>query len=159
MVEKKIETLLNTKFAEDENFQDCFVVEIILHEHNKLDVFVDSDSGMTFQKCQKLSRYLEKYLDEEQWIGEKYILEVSSPGISRPLVLKRQYQKNIGRKMEVSLIEGDKQTGTLTSVTEEQIVLEEKVRIKEGKKKKTVLQQTEIPYENIKKAIVKITFK
>ena len=157
VVEQKIESLLNEKFLE-EDFQDCFVVEIKLHENNKLDVFVDSDSGMTFQKCQKLSRYLEKYLDEEQWLGERYTLEVSSPGIGRPLTLKRQYVKNIGRKLEVTLSGSGKITGILKEVTGEKIVLENKERIKEGKKKKMVLQQHEIPYTDIKKTIVKITF-
>ena len=157
MVDQKIESLLDEKFLE-EDFQDCFVVEIKLHESNKLDVFVDSDSGMTFRKCQKLSRYLEKYLDEEQWLGERYTLEVSSPGIGRPLTLKRQYLKNIGRKLEVTLLEAGKVVGILTEVLDEKIMLEYKERIKEGKKNKTVLQRKEISFADIKKTIVKITF-
>ena len=157
LIEEKITDLLEEKFQEEE-FSDCFLIDIKLHEHNKLDVFVDADSGINFTKCRKLSRYLESYLDTEGWLGPKYVLEVSSPGITRPLKLKRQYLKNIGRKVEVTTLEGQAQKGTLTTVTDETITLEEKVRIKEGKKKKTIMQQTEIPFKNIKKTIVQITF-
>lgn len=157
MIEEKIADLLDDKFKE-EDFADCFLIEIKLHEHNKLDVFVDADSGMTFEKCKKLSRYLEGYLDTEGWLGPKYVLEVSSPGLSRPLKLKRQYHKNIGRKIEVTTADGTSKTGDLVAVTDESITLEEKVRVKEGKRKKTALVQTEIPFENIKKTIVQVTF-
>ena len=157
MIEEKIADLLEKKFVE-EDFADCFLIDIKLHEHKKLDVFVDADSGMTFRRCQRLSRYLESYIDEEGWLGPKYVLEVSSPGLSRPLKLKRQYYKNIGRKIKVKTIDGQSQTGIMTVVTEEAITLEEKVRIKEGKKKKTVIQQTEIPFEHIRKAVIQITF-
>lgn len=157
VIEKKIETLLVEKFKEEE-FADCFIVEIKLHAHNKLDVFVDSDSAMTFEKCRKLSRYLESFIDEEGWLGEKYTLEVSSPGITRPLKFPRQYTKNIGRKLQVKQLEGGEEEGTLIAVDEKVITLEKKVRIKEGKKKRTEIVQTEIPFENIKKAKVKISF-
>ena len=106
----------------------------------------------------QFAREAEKYLDEEQWLGERYTLEVSSPGIGRPLTMKRQYIKNIGRKLEVTLLENGKIIGMLKEVTDEKIVLENKERIKEGKKKKMVLQQHQIPYTDIKKTIVKITF-
>ncbi len=155
---KKIETLLAEKFQE-EDFTDCFFVEMALNpSNNKLEIFVDSDSGMTFRKCQQISRFLEKTIDEEAWFGPKYTLEVSSPGITRPLKFIRQYQKNIGRKVEVKLIEGGKKTGLLTKVEEEQIVLEEKVRVKEGKKKVNKVLEHEIPFETIKETKVKITF-
>jgi len=157
MLEKKIEKLLLEKFKEEE-FADCFIVEIILHEHNKLDVFVDCDSALDFRKCQRLSRYLEGFIDEEGWLGEKYTLEVSSPGLTRPLKFPRQYTKNIGRDFKVKQIEGKEEEGTLIAVSDEGIVLEKKVRIKEGKKKRTEIVQTPIAFDNIKKAKVKISF-
>ncbi len=157
MVEDKITALLKDKFREDA-FSDCFLVDLKLHAHNKLDVFIDSDFGITFEKCQQISRYLEQYLDEEQWLGEKYVLEVSSPGVSRPLTMWRQYPRNIGRKVEVKLKDGDKRSGTLTEVEEDLIVLEEKVRKKEGKRKKTEIVETEISFNSIEHTKVKITF-
>ena len=157
MVEDKITTLLEEKFREDA-FSDCFLVDLKLHAHNKLDVFLDSDFGISFEQCQKISRYLEEYLDEEQWLGEKYVLEVSSPGISRPLSMKRQYPRNVGRKVEVKLKDGDKRSGTLKEVEENHIVLEEKVRRKEGKRKKTEVVETEIDFNSIKETKVKVSF-
>lgn len=157
MVEDKIEALLEEKFRE-EAFTDCFLVDLKLHAHNKLDVFLDSDFGISFEQCQRISRYLEQYLDAEQWLGEKYVLEVSSPGVSRPLKMQRQYPRNIGRKVEVKLKDGEKRTGMLKEVDEGSITLEEKVRIKEGKRKKTEVIETEISFNSIEHTKVKITF-
>ena len=158
MIEDKITKLLDEKFKEEE-FQDCFLVEIKLHENNKLDVFIDADSGINFVKCRRISRYLESFIDEEGWLGEKYIIEVSSPGITRPLMFIRQYPRNIGRKMEIKTTEGKTEEGELIAVNDDIIVLQRKVRIKEGKKKRTETQQVEIPFSAIKKAKVKISFK
>ena len=98
-----LEKLIAQKLEEEE-FQDCYLVEVKGPNGGKLEVFIDSDSSMTFQKCQKMSRYLEAQIEEAKWLGEKYTLEVSSPGVGNPLKLKRQYAKNIGRKMEVKKV-------------------------------------------------------
>jgi len=100
---EQIIALLDKKF-EEEDFNDCFLVEAH-HNNSKLELFIDSDSNITFTKCRKISRYLESFIDENGWLGEKYTLDVSSPGITRPLKFKRQYVKNIGRKMEIKLKE------------------------------------------------------
>ncbi|MCB0550483.1 MAG: ribosome assembly cofactor RimP [Phaeodactylibacter sp.] len=157
MIESKIGSLLELKFQE-EGFTDCFLIEVKSHANNKLDVFIDSDTGVTFEKCQLISRYLEQYLDEEGWLGDSYVLEVSSPGVGRPLRLLRQYPRNIGRKVEVSLKGGMSKEGTLVAVGEEDITIEEKVRVQDGKRKKTQLLQSRIPFEDIKKTVVKISF-
>lgn len=154
-INEQIAALLEEKFEEEE-FGDCFIVEIN-QNNTKLEVFIDSDSNITFEKCRKVSRYLEQHLDENGWLGEKYILEVSSPGIGRPLV-KRQYAKNIGRKLEVKLKEGSKYKGILKTVRDNAIELEEKVRVKEGKKKVNKILVHELHFDTIDKAIVKITF-
>ena len=152
VIEHKITELLTEKFNEEE-FQDCFLVEVKAHQSKKVEVFVDSDSSLTLDKCRQISRFLEKHIDEHGWLGEKYTLEVSSPGITRPLQFPRQYIKNIGRKV------GEKKTGQLVAADVQSITIEEKLRIKEGKKKKTVIQQAVIPLKDIKKTIVKISFK
>ncbi|MEO1513680.1 MAG: ribosome maturation factor [Bacteroidota bacterium] len=156
-IESRIVGLLEEKFQEPP-FDDCFIIEVKLHDHRKLDVYIDTDEGINFGKCQKVSRYLEKHIDEGSWLGEKYVLEVSSPGVGRPLKFARQYPRNIGRKLEVSVKEGGKLSGKLVEVNDSEIVLENKVRIKEGKKKRTEVQQTRVSFENILKAIVKISF-
>ena len=157
MIEKKIPELLEEKFTE-EGFSDFFLVDLNVGINNKVEVFVDSDSAVTFEKCQKISRFLESHIDEAGWLGEKYILEVSSPWITRPLKFIRQYKKNIGRSVEVTTAEG-KQKGELVAVKEDSIVLENQERVKVGKKKVKQTVQTEIPFEKIEKTIVKISFK
>ncbi|WP_116108528.1 ribosome maturation factor RimP [Lewinella sp. IMCC34191] len=156
-MEEKITNLLETYFETEEEFRDCFVVDVH-HANKKLEVFVDSDSGMTFAKCQRISRYLESYLDEQKPLGEEYVLDVSSPGVDRPLKFYRQYLKNVGRTLEVTTTDGDTFTGELKQATPTEIVLEAKQRIKEGKRKKTVVEDISIANDAIKKSIVKISF-
>lgn len=160
MIEQKIEVLLAEKFKEEE-FADFFIVEIKMHLNNKLEVFIDSDTSLPLSKCQRLSRYLEFHIDENQWLGEKYIIEVSSPGISRPLTLYRQYKKNIGRKLAIRFVEDGvkKREGILVDANETACFLEEKIVRKEKKKKIRTTEITEIPYTDIKKAVIKPAFK
>ncbi|MEI6409415.1 MAG: ribosome maturation factor [Bacteroidota bacterium] len=155
---ERIDQLLAEKYATDEAFADCFTVEIELKPNHQLSIFADSDSGMTFEKCRVLSRYLEQYLDTNGWLGEKYVLEVSSPGIGRPLKFLRQYQKNIGRTLEITLTDKSIQSGILKSADETQIVLEQTLVEKIEKKKQERQVETPIPFEQINKAIVKIVF-
>lgn len=157
MIEEKIKDLLDKKL-EEPDFEDCFLIEIEMKGEKRLEIYLDSDEGISFDKCQKVSRYLEAHIDEENWLGEKYTLEVSSPGVKRPLKFQRQFPKHIGRKLEVKTKAGDKVEGQLTEVTESHIALFWKERIKEGKKKKNVEFKREIPFDDIDKAIVKISF-
>jgi ribosome maturation factor RimP len=157
-VEEKIIDLLDEKFAEP-GFSDCFWLDVRLLPNNKLEVIIDSDTGVTFSTCQQLSRYLESYIDEEGWLGEKYVLEVSSPGVDRPLQLLRQYPKHIGRKLEVKMKDGSRHEGKLVAIEGENIRLETKERRKEGKRKVTETVRTDLPFAGIEKALVKISFK
>ncbi len=157
MIAQKIETLLASKF-EEEAFNDCFLVDLSIGTNNKVVVFIDSDTSFTFARCQQISRYLESFIDEEGWLGEKYTLEVSSPGTSRPLKFLRQYKKNIGRIVTVTAHDGTETKGKLTSAEEESIVVEYEVKIKEGKKKRIEIIQAEIQLKDIKKTIVKVKF-
>lgn len=62
-----------------------------------LRVFVDKTGGVTVGDCERMSRSLEALLDVEDPISGSYVLEVSSPGLDRPLVSQRDFEKNIGR--------------------------------------------------------------
>ncbi len=157
MIEQKISKLLEEKFIEPE-FESFFLIDLELKGDNRLEVYLDGDKGITLGNCQKISRYLEKHLDENLWIGEKYALEVSSPGTKKPLKFLRQYHQHIGRKLEVKIEEEGTVQGTLTKVDEDSIVLEWKERIKEGKKKRNIEVVKEIPFDRINKTIVKLSF-
>ncbi len=119
-----------------------------------MEVYFDSDSGVTISKCQKISRYLEHFIEEEQLMVDNYTLEVSSAGIDRPLKLKRQYHTNKGRTLEVTLKDQRKFQGLLKTVNEDSIIIE----LKRGKGKKQQITLEEIPYNTIEKSYVKATF-
>ena len=158
MIEHKIKELLEPKFQEEE-FQDVFIVEIKHNPtNNKLEVFLDADGPLTFKTCQRLSRYLEGFIDENNWLGEKYTIEVSSPGITKPLKMKRQYIKNIGRVVKVSFKGHGGKEGTLKAVDDEKITIEEEIIVKDKKKKRKELVDVEIPFEDIAKTVVQIVF-
>lgn len=155
----RIALLLEEKYTTDEAFADCFTVEIDHRVPTRLNVFIDSDSGMTFEKCKRLSRYLEEHLDSKGWLGEKYVLEVSSPGIERPLKFPRQYRNNLGRTFTVTLTDKTVKTGLLKAADDAQIVLEVTTIERDEKKKKIeVTTDTVLPYDQIETALVKIVF-
>ena len=157
-LERRITTLLTEKFSEP-TFSDCYIIEINLKPKQKLLVFIDSDSGMTFKKCQQISRHLEAHLDESLLLGEKYTLEVSSPGIDRPLKLRRQYTKNLNRHLKVQVEALEKPlVGKLIAIDDESITLETTEKIKEGKKKKQITVQHTLPFEKIQEAVVQVSF-
>lgn len=155
-VEQKIREVLEEKFS-SEDFRDCFLVDVF-QKKSKLEVFVDSDSGMTFEKCKKISRSLENYLDEHDLIKEAYTLEVSSPGIDSPLKFPRQFSKNIGRQIEVIDLGGNKIDAILDKVDDNGIVVSYEKIIKEGNKKKKLIEEVVFSFDDIKKAVIKVTF-
>lgn len=150
----KIKELLEVKYEEEE-FSDCYTVEVS-QNNSKVEVYIDSDTRLDLRKCQRISRYLESIIDENGWLGQKYTLEVSSPGATRPLIV-RQYPKHIGRKVKVKT-EGEKFEGKLEQVTETSIVISytEIERIKK-KKIKTLVSKT-IDFGDINEIKVIISF-
>jgi ribosome maturation factor RimP len=157
MVEPKIEKLLIEKFTEVD-FADCFIIDIKLGQSNKLEVFVDADNGIDFARCQKLSRYLETYLDTEKWLGEVYTLEVSSPGISRPLKFLRQYPKHIGRDLEITKKDGTILEGEFVAFENETLSIQYEEKRKEGKKNIKEMMTVQVPLTEVTKTMIKIRF-
>jgi len=157
VVEEKIRALIDEKLKE-ELYSDCFFVEMLLKGDKRLEIYLDSDSGITFQQCQRMSRHIEAVLDEEKWFGEKYTLEVSSPGIGKPLKLHRQYLKNIGRDLEVR-VDGEKPVvGELIDVKEEEFTVTREEKFKEGKKNVKKMVEYTYRFDAIKMAKVKPRF-
>jgi ribosome maturation factor RimP len=136
---------------------DVYPVEVHVSS-NRIEVFLDSDEGITFQKCQLISRWLEAIFDADKRYGEQYILEVSSAGVGKPLKLLRQYAKNIGRLIDIRH-KGDLRTrGTLAAVEGNMITITFEEKVKEGKKNKIVKRQEVIPFEDIIEAKIKLSF-
>jgi ribosome maturation factor RimP len=92
-----------------------------------LRVYIDNDKGITIDDCSNVSLELAKKLDEIDPITEAYILEVSSPGLDRPLKTTRDFQKYKGEIVEISLykaIDGIKHfEGELVGLIDENIFI------------------------------------
>lgn len=152
MDEAEIIKVIEQKTAESD-YNDCYLVDLEYNKlNNHLTVFIGSDSGMTLAKCQAFSRHIEAYLDETLVLGEKYELDVSSPGVGRPLKLTRQYHNNIGRDLKVWLEDGTRVKGKLLDVGEDGILLS----VRKGRKKQE--EELEISFDQINKALVQIKF-
>jgi hypothetical protein len=107
---------------------------------------------------QDYKEFLEGLLDENKWLGETYTLEVSSPGVSRPLVLPRQFKKHLGRKLVLTLEDNSQVTGIMKEVDEEGVLIVWEEKILEGKKKINTQFEKRCSFNTIKNALVKVSF-
>ena len=149
----KVIALLNEALTDR---SDIFLIDITISDSYKIIVTLDGDKGVQLQDCIDVSRAIENNLDREE---VDYALEVASVGVGSPLKLKRQYIKNIGRTLIVQLQE-EKIEAELIQATQENITLTWEAREpkKIGKGKETVQKIKEIPYEDIKQAVVTVNF-
>ena len=148
-VTEKIEAFL-LPLLED---TDIFVTAIRIQPTNNIKVFLDADSGLSIEKSARVNRRLRAQIDESGMFPDgDYSLEVSSHGVDEPLVNDRQYKKNVGRTVEVTLLEGEPVTGVLTEVTDDALTLEVKIP-----KKKEVRVEV-IPLDQVKQTVVQVVF-
>jgi ribosome maturation factor RimP len=113
-----------------------------------LRIYIDKDGGIDISECGEVSELLSEKLDEVDPIKEAYFLEVSSPGVERPIKTLEDFAKSIGKNVYVKLfepIEGEKSyEGVLIDFKDDVATIEYKV--------KTRKKQVEIPFEKIAKA-------
>ena len=135
-----------------------FLVEVLVSSRKgpkKVLVIIDGDHGINIDDCASISRELSAVLDDSGLMGDDpYMLEVSTPGLDHPLKLKRQYKKNIGRKLKVKLPDTIVE-GTLTEVNEDTILLNQET----GSGKKKEVKTIDIQFSEIEKAFVLVSFK
>ena len=99
-IKEKMQALL-TPILDAHN---AFLVDAALRNERGgklVQAFIDTDGGITIEECAEISRELAYELDRENLIQGSYRLEISSPGIDKPLKMLRQYRKNIGRRFKV----------------------------------------------------------
>lgn len=151
MERKTIVKLVDEAILEN---QQLFLIDLIISSDNKITVIVDGDNGVPLKECIRISRHIEHNLDRD--IAD-FSLEVTSPGLTEPLVNKRQYTKNLGRTIKITT-ELEKFEGKLTKVDENEVVIEWKTRESKpiGKGKVTVSKKAILPFNNIKQAKVKL---
>ena len=123
-----------------------FLVEVKVTKGNKVVVFIDRPEGLAIDDCVNLSRHLEEKLDRET---QDFELEVSSPGLDAPFKVAEQYQKAVGRTVQVLTLESKKWEGVLKKIEETSIVIEPLAKKKSQKKPQ---EETEVvlPFSQIK---------
>jgi ribosome maturation factor RimP len=150
--EQKIKDLANAMLSGN---ADYFLVDVKMRPGNSIRVTLDADSGVSIDKCVEYNRFLYKKIEEASLFpAGDFSLEVSSPGTDEPLRSHRQYLKNRGRKVEVTLQDGSRKEGKLVDVTEDGIILEE---ISGSKKKKEIVMHT-LLFDNIKSTKIQVVF-
>ena len=152
-IEKKVQELVEAKIADKPNL---FIVDIKMLPNGKLSILLDGDNGIGIDDCAAVSRHVGFHLEEENVIDSAYTLEVSSPGLDAPLTTIRQYLKNVGRNLAIKMADGTKREGRLSSITEDAIVIAEKIKEK-GKKAEEI--ESVIPIDKITETKVLISFK
>lgn len=133
-----------------------FLIDLTITDSFKIIIGIDGDNGVVLQDCIDISRAVEGSLDREE---QDFSLEVASVGVGSPLKLVRQYKKNIGRTLIVKT-NAENIEAELVEANDLFIILSWKAREakKVGKGKETVQKELQIPYTDIKEAVVTVTF-
>jgi ribosome maturation factor RimP len=153
MLKDKVAALLEQALKENETL---FLIDFSITPDHRINIVLDGDNGVSLQDCMNISRAIEHNLDREE---EDFSLEVASAGATAPIVMPRQYKKNIGRTLTVS-VSGHTFEGKLLEATEDTITLAWKAREPKivGKGKVTVQKKQEIAISEIEEAKVVLKF-
>jgi len=112
---------------------------------------VDGDASLNLDQVTSLSRVISELLDEAAFMGETpFTLEVTSPGVDRPLTQPRHFAKNADRLLKIVKVDGSEVTGRILSNTDHDVTLSVAV-------KKETVEQT-VSLADIKRAVVEIEF-
>ncbi|NRR90846.1 ribosome assembly cofactor RimP [Winogradskyella undariae] len=154
MLKKIVEDLLQSALDERE---DLFLIDFSYSADNAVKIVIDGDNGVLVEDCMFISRAIENNIDREE---HDFSLEVLSSGAASPLILPRQYDKHVGRNLEIKTIDNQNLEGELTEVNDDNVVLSWKAREPKpiGKGKVTVTKTVVVAFNNIKEAKVKIKF-
>ncbi len=149
----RIQNIAAEKLAESTNF----IVDITVKSGNKITVLLDNDQGVSISDCVAMSRHIESNLDRE---AEDFELNVMSPGLSEPFKILRQYQKNIGKQVDIVTKEGKKLSGKLLKANDLGIEVESKSKERvEGKKgKQLIMSKINLTFNQIKETKIVISF-
>jgi len=150
---EQVEQLLHQSL---EDKPGIFLIDLSISDSYKIIVTLDGDNGVALQDCIDITRAIEPNLDRE---AIDFAIEVASVGVGSPLKLVRQYIKNIGRTLIVKLTD-ETIEAELQAADDDKITLTWQAREpkKIGKGKETVTKTKEIPYQDIKQAVVTVNF-
>lgn len=154
-----IEKDLIQQIVEDSIDNDSmFLVDVQIRPSNIIVVEIDSEEGVSIDDCISLSKKIESQLDRDK---EDFELEVGSSGITTPFKVLRQYQKNIGKEVEVLTKKGIKLKGILKSSDSDKFVITiTKMEKPEGAKRKVEVEEDlSFGYDDVKYTKYIISFK
>jgi ribosome maturation factor RimP len=154
-LKQKIEEIVEKHLPDESHF----IVNVEVGEKGAqqlIRILIDADGGLNINTCAVVSRAVGEEIEAIGLLEQAYVLEVSSPGVDYPLVSERQYRKNLGRNLKVTLADGAEVEGTLTTIDESGVVLTVK---KKEKGKKATEEELRLAFEQIKKSIVLVSFK
>ena len=139
------------------NPKHSYLVDVTVSSANKIRVIIDNFNGISIDECVSMSRWIEQQLDRET---EDFELEVTSPGLDQPFRVLRQYEKNIGKEVEIKLSDGSKIQGTLVTAGSDSVEIEQQQKEKvEGKKgRQLVTRKFSFPFSEIKETRIVIKF-
>jgi ribosome maturation factor RimP len=150
MIDKiKIENLVKEFIGGTE----LFLVAVKVSSAGKITILADKREGITIDECVSISRFIEKNLNRDE---EDYELMVSSPGLDMPFVVKEQFLKSEGKKVEVINTEGIKFSGLLKNVTNGGFEIETEINVKGKTKEKKELS---FNYDQVKSTRKVVSFK
>jgi ribosome maturation factor RimP len=125
----KVDDTLREEVVRSVTRHGAHVIDVVLrgdHRRPVLEVFIDAESPVTIEQCTQISRDLAVVIDAGRVLAGTYRLEVSSPGIERPLQHPWQYPKHVGRKIQLSIRTPDgarKLVGVLTAASEDGVTV------------------------------------
>ena len=152
-ITSKLKSIAEANLKDD----SYFIVDVIskgVTGKTKHLILLDADNGLNIDDCAALSRKVSSGIEEEGLIEDAFILEVSSPGLDHPLASKRQFAKNVGRKLKIKLTDGTMFEGKLESLSDEALEVQKEIK----EKKKVTTEMASIPFNLIEKANVIVSF-
>ena len=146
--EAKAEALI-TPIIEANHFELVDVEYVKEGSNWYLRAYIDKDGGITVDDCELVSRAFSDLLDKEDFIDDSYILEVSSPGLGRPLKKDKDFKRNIGNEVELKLYKAvnkvKEDVGILNAFDKDTVTIEHE-------------DGTEAVYERSALALIRLTF-
>lgn len=136
---------------------DCFLVKAEIHKGKDILVEIDSDTRVDIDFVARLNQDIETEFAPEI---DEYNLEVGSVGLTSPLILPRQFKKNVGNDVEVVTKEGKKLRGMLRESDEEGFVLASREKVKKEDQKRPSIETVErrFAFGDVKSVVYEIKF-
>lgn len=123
-----------------------------------LEIVIDTEHGVMHEMCRNISKKLDEFIETNEFLSGLSGIEVSSPGIDRPLEFQWQYTKHIGRDLRIALKAGGHVEGTLMSLQPELLVLHKK-HGKQSKRSEPEDLESVIQFADINHSIVQLRWK